>query len=135
MGRISTRPSIRAQKIPLDSLAPAWHPLGPGTCVTRWSSHHGYVAAGRPIFPGESLKGYLEINRLLEDRSNQFVLQVKGDSIMVWQISQSDDVLVRAQPWVQREVVCVIMTDTGAMVNPVAAHWPMAGARQSAAAA
>jgi hypothetical protein len=38
------------------------------------------------------------------------------------QISQSDDVLVLAQPWVEREVVGVVVIDTGTMLNPVTAH-------------
>jgi hypothetical protein len=39
----------------------------------------GCVHAGTPILSEENLEGYLEIDRLLGDRSNLFVLRVKGD--------------------------------------------------------
>jgi SOS-response transcriptional repressor LexA len=77
----------------------------------------GYLAGVRPILPGETLEGYPEINRLLEGRSNLIVLQVKGDSIVHRQISQGDNVLVRAQPWVEHEVVGVVVIDAGVMVK------------------
>jgi repressor LexA len=79
----------------------------------------GYLATGRPLLPGETLEGYLEINRLLADRSNLFVLQVKGDSIVDQQISQGDDVLVRAQPWVEHKVVGVVVIDAVVMVKTI----------------
>ena len=37
-----------------------------------------HVAAGTPILDDENLEGYLEIDRLVGDRSNLFVLRVKG---------------------------------------------------------
>jgi SOS-response transcriptional repressor LexA len=39
----------------------------------------GCVHAGTPILSEENLEGYLEIDRLPGDRSNLFVLRVKGD--------------------------------------------------------
>jgi hypothetical protein len=39
----------------------------------------GCADAGKPILGEENLEGYLEIDRLVRDRSNLFVLRVKGD--------------------------------------------------------
>ena len=41
----------------------------------------GHIAAGTPILDEENLEGYLEIDRLVGDRSNLFVLRVKGDLV------------------------------------------------------
>ena len=41
----------------------------------------GRVDAGTPILGEENLEGYLEIDRLGGDRSNLFVLRVKGDLV------------------------------------------------------
>jgi repressor LexA len=71
----------------------------------------GRVAAGTPILATENIEGYLEIDRLLEDRSTLFALQVKGDSMVDRQIYEGDYVIVRTQPWVEHGDIGVIAID------------------------
>jgi hypothetical protein len=71
----------------------------------------GQVAAGTPMLAAENLEDYLEIDRVLGDRSNLFVLRVKGDSMEDRQIYEGDYVIVRAQPWVEHRDVGVVVID------------------------
>ena len=54
---------------------------------------------------------------------------------MEWQIPQGDDVLVRAQPWVEHELVGVVAIDAVVMVKTILRQrtGPWTGARESAA--
>jgi repressor LexA len=79
----------------------------------------GRVAAGTPILATENLEGYLEIDRLLGDRSNLFVLRVKGDSMEDRQIYEGDYVIVRAQPWVEHGDVGVVVIDEEVTVKTI----------------
>jgi repressor LexA len=79
----------------------------------------GRVAAGAPILATENIEGYLEIDRLLEDRSTLFALQVKGDSMVDRQIHEGDYVIVRAQPWVEHGDIGVIAIDEEITVKTV----------------
>jgi len=79
----------------------------------------GRVAAGTPILATENVEGYLEIDRLLGDRSNLFVLRVKGDSMVDRQIHDGDYVIVRAQPWVEHGDIGVVVIDEEATVKTI----------------
>ena len=79
----------------------------------------GRVAAGTPILATENIEGYLEIDRLLGDRSTLFALQVKGDSMVDRQIYEGDYVIVRAQPWVEHGNIGVIAIDEEITVKTV----------------
>jgi repressor LexA len=79
----------------------------------------GRVAAGTPILATENIEGYLEIDRLLEDRSTLFALQVKGDSMIDRQIHEGDYVIVRAQSWVEHGDIGVIAIDEEITVKTV----------------
>ena len=79
----------------------------------------GRVAAGTPILATENIEGYLEIDRLLEDRSTLFALQVKGDSMVDRQIHEGDYVIVRTQPWVEHGAIGVIAIDEEITVKTV----------------
>jgi repressor LexA len=79
----------------------------------------GRVAAGTPILAVENIEGYLEIDRLLGDRSSLFALRVKGDSMVDRQISEGDYVIVRAQPWVEHGDIGVVAIDEEITVKTV----------------
>jgi repressor LexA len=79
----------------------------------------GRVAAGTPILATENIEGYLEIDRLLGDRSTLFALQVRGDSMVDRQIYEGDYVIVRAQPWVEHGEIGVIAIDEEITVKTV----------------
>ena len=79
----------------------------------------GRVAAGTPILATENIEGYLEIDRLLGDRSTLFALQVKGDSMVDRQIYEGDYVIVRTQPWVEHGDIGVIAIDEEITVKTV----------------
>ena len=79
----------------------------------------GRVAAGTPILATENVEGYLEIDRLLGDRSHLFVLRVKGDSMVDRQIYDGDYVIVRAQPWVEHGEIGVVVIDEEATVKTI----------------
>jgi repressor LexA len=79
----------------------------------------GRVAAGTPILASENVEGYLEIDRLLGDRSTLFVLRVKGDSMVDRQIYNGDYVIVRAQPWVAHGDIGVVVIDEEATVKTI----------------
>ena len=79
----------------------------------------GRVAAGTPILATENIEGYLEIDRLLGDRSTLFALRVKGDSMVDRQIYDGDYVIVRTQPWVEHGDVGVIAIDEEITVKTV----------------
>lgn len=79
----------------------------------------GRVAAGTPILAAENLEGYLDIDRVLGDRSNLFVLQVKGDSMVDRRILEGDYVIVRAQPWVEHGDIGVVVLDEEVTVKTV----------------
>jgi repressor LexA len=79
----------------------------------------GRVAAGTPILATENLEGYLEIDRLLGQRSDLFALQVKGDSMVDRRIYEGDYVIVRAQPWVEHGDIGVIAIDEEITVKTV----------------
>jgi repressor LexA len=79
----------------------------------------GRVAAGTPILATENIEGYLEIDRLLGDRSSLFALQVKGDSMVDRQVYEGDYVIVRAQPWVEHGEIGVIAIDEEITVKTV----------------
>jgi repressor LexA len=79
----------------------------------------GRVAAGTPILASENVEGYLEIDRLLGDRSTLFVLRVKGDSMVDRQIYDGDYVIVRAQPWVAHGDIGVVVIDEEATVKTI----------------
>ena len=79
----------------------------------------GRVAAGAPILATENIEGYLEIDRLLEDRSTLFALMVKGDSMIDRQIHEGDYVIVRTQPWVEHGDIGVIAIDEEITVKTV----------------
>lgn len=79
----------------------------------------GRVAAGTPILAAENFAGYLEIDRLLGDRSNLFALRVKGDSMVDRQIYDGDYVIVRAQPWVEHGDSGVVVIDEEVTVKTI----------------
>ena len=79
----------------------------------------GRVAAGTPILAAENLEGYLEIDRLLGDRSTLFVLRVKGDSMVDRQVYEGDYAIVRTQPWVGHGDIGVIAIDEEITVKTV----------------
>jgi repressor LexA len=79
----------------------------------------GRVAAGTPILATENIEGYLEIDRLLGDRSTLFALKVKGDSMVDRQIYEGDYVIVRTQPWVEHGDIGVIAIDDEITVKTV----------------
>jgi repressor LexA len=79
----------------------------------------GRVAAGTPILATENIEGYLEIDRVLGDRSTLFALRVKGDSMVDRQIYEGDYVIVRTQPWVEHGDVGVIAIDEEITVKTV----------------
>jgi len=79
----------------------------------------GRVAAGTPILAAENLEGYLEIDRLLGDRSNLFVLRVTGDSMVDRQIYEGDYVIVRAQPQVAHGDVGVVVIEEEVTVKTI----------------
>jgi repressor LexA len=79
----------------------------------------GRVAAGTPILATENIEGYLEIDRLLDDRSTLFALLVKGDSMVDRQIHEGDYVIVRAQPRVEHGDIGVIAIDEEITVKTV----------------
>jgi repressor LexA len=79
----------------------------------------GRVAAGAPILATENIEGYLEIDRLLEERATLFALQVKGDSMIDRQIHEGDYVIVRTQPWVEHGDIGVIAIDEEITVKTV----------------
>ena len=79
----------------------------------------GRVAAGTPILAVDNLEGYLEIDRLLGDRSNLFVLRVTGDSMVDRQIYEGDYVIVRAQPWVEHGQVGVVVIEEEVTVKTI----------------
>lgn len=79
----------------------------------------GRVAAGTPILAAENLEGYLDLDRLLGDRSNLFALRVQGDSMVDRQIFEGDYVIVRAQPLVEHGAVGVVVIEEEATVKTV----------------
>jgi repressor LexA len=79
----------------------------------------GRVAAGTPILATENIEGYLEIDRLLGERSGLFALQVKGDSMVDRQLHEGDYVIVRTQPWVEHGEIGVVVIDEEATVKTV----------------
>ena len=79
----------------------------------------GRVAAGTPMLAAENLEGYLDIDRILGDRLNLFVLQVKGDSMVDRQIFEGDYVIVRAQPWVEHGDIGVVVIDEEVTVKTI----------------
>jgi len=79
----------------------------------------GRVAAGTPILAAENLEGYLDLDRILGDRSNLFVLRVQGDSMVDRQIFEGDYVIVRAQPWVEHGEVGVVVIEEEATVKTI----------------
>ena len=79
----------------------------------------GRVAAGTPILATENIEGYLEIDRVLEDRSTLFALQVKGDSMVDRQVHEGDYVIVRTQPWIEHGDIGVIAIDEEITVKTV----------------
>ncbi len=79
----------------------------------------GRVAAGTPILAVENLDGYLDLDRLFGDRSNLFVLRVKGDSMVDRQIYEGDYVIVRAQPRVEHRDIGVVAIEEEVTVKTV----------------
>jgi hypothetical protein len=59
---------------------------------------HGSAAS---ILAVEYLDSYPEIQRLWEERSNLFVLRLKGDGMVDPQVDGGDEGIVRAQLWVE----------------------------------
>lgn len=76
----------------------------------------GVVAAGYPIWAEENFEGHTSIDA---DENIDFVLRVKGDSMINARIYDGDYVYVRKQPDVENGEVAVILVDNEATVKRV----------------
>jgi repressor LexA len=56
----------------------------------------GTVAAGTPILAEENIEGYIDLKKLFGQANNEFILKVKGDSMVDAGIMDGDLVVVRA---------------------------------------
>jgi repressor LexA len=57
----------------------------------------GSVAAGRPILAEENIEEYVDVSVLADGKSDEFVLTVRGDSMIDAGILDGDYVVVRPQ--------------------------------------
>jgi SOS-response transcriptional repressor LexA len=89
----------------VDSETAASACVHPATQITR----------GGPIYP--EVAGHPGVTRWAVYQHVR--LQVKGDSRVGRQISHGDDVLVRAQPWAEHEVVGVVVIDAVVTVKTI----------------
>ncbi|MDD6308548.1 MAG: transcriptional repressor LexA [Clostridia bacterium] len=76
----------------------------------------GVVAAGIPIWAEENLEGYTAVDA---DDHVDFVLRVKGDSMINARIYDGDLVYVRKQPDVENGEIAVVMVDNEATVKRI----------------
>ena len=72
----------------------------------------GTIAAGTPILAKENYDEFLELNILVPRSENEFILRVKGDSMIGAQIRDGDFALIRPQPTAENgQIVAVLIDD------------------------
>lgn len=73
-----------------------------------------HVAAGQPVFMDERVEFEIKVG---EDIKADFVVQVRGDSMIGARIYDGDYVFVRSQPMVENGEIAVIAIDDGAVLK------------------
>ena len=77
----------------------------------------GQVAAGEPILAEENIEEYLEVPDVIGGETGDYILRVKGDSMIGAGILEEDFVVVRPTPVVDDGEIVVAMIDGEATVK------------------
>lgn len=77
----------------------------------------GYVAAGSPILAEENLQEYVQLPDIMAPDGDNFVLAVRGDSMIDVGIMDGDYVVVHKQPDARNGEIVVAMIDGDATVK------------------
>jgi repressor LexA len=79
----------------------------------------GRVAAGEPILAQENVEGYVNLNELLGQSKDMFVLKVAGDSMVDEGIMDGDYVVVKPTATIENGQIAVVLLDDEATVKKV----------------
>jgi repressor LexA len=79
----------------------------------------GRVAAGEPILAQENIEGYVNLNELLGQSKDMFILKVAGDSMVDEGIMDGDYVVVKPTATVENGQIAVVLLDDEATVKRV----------------
>jgi len=79
----------------------------------------GHVAAGEPILAEERIEKYVEIDKLLGLSQGDFLLRIRGDSMIDAGIMDGDLVVVKPSAEVRSGHIAVVMLDDEATVKRV----------------
>ena len=77
----------------------------------------GSVAAGAPILAVENIEAYFPLPADMMPNQNDFLLNVKGDSMIKAGIFEGDKVLVQQQPTAENGEIVVALVDDSATVK------------------
>jgi repressor LexA len=79
----------------------------------------GRVAAGEPILAQENIEGYVNLNELLGQSKDMFILKVAGDSMVDEGIMDGDYVVVKPAATIENGQIAVVLLDDEATVKKV----------------
>jgi repressor LexA len=79
----------------------------------------GRVAAGEPVLAQENIEGYVNLNELLGQSKDMFILKVAGDSMVDEGIMDGDYVVVKPAATIENGQIAVVLLDDEATVKKV----------------
>ena len=79
----------------------------------------GRVAAGEPILAQENIEGHVNLNELLGQSKDMFILKVAGDSMVDEGIMDGDYVVVKPAATIENGQIAVVLLDDEATVKKV----------------
>jgi repressor LexA len=79
----------------------------------------GRVAAGEPILAQQNIEGYVNLDELLGQSKDMFILKVAGDSMVDEGIMDGDYVVVRPAATIVNGQIAVVLLDDEATVKKV----------------
>ena len=71
----------------------------------------GKVAAGTPILAEENAEGYMQLPEAMVGRGDHFILEIRGDSMIMAGIMNGDFVVVKRQQTAQNGEIIIAMID------------------------
>ncbi|HHT9119822.1 MAG TPA: transcriptional repressor LexA [Candidatus Hypogeohydataceae bacterium YC41] len=77
----------------------------------------GHITAGAPSLAIEDIHGYVAVDRSFTSGDGNFLLKVKGDSMIEAHIKDGDYVVVKPQPTAENGDIVAALVDTEAMVK------------------
>jgi repressor LexA len=79
----------------------------------------GRVAAGEPVLAQENIEGYVNLDELLGQSKDMFILKVAGDSMIDEGIMDGDYVVVKPTATIENGQIAVVLLDDEATVKKV----------------